>query len=670
MSKTSALIQIKASLGPRSQNHPMNIPLGKATGPLRLRAAWDAILAVWTLLWCALVIGATLPIVAMARLSDGHGDRRHAAGRWIRRGAALMMRGSPLWRLRVEGELPRDGRRRVVVANHRSMMDVLVLSVLFADADWKTRWLAKAELFKIPWVGWMLRLSRDIPVRRADRSSRSRAAVRAEAALGAGLSLVVFPEGTRSRNGQLRSFESGGFRLAIGDAAPVLPIALRGTEACLDRARGWWPRRADVEVTILPEIETAGREDAGLLATEVADRLATALHRPCVQAGERPLPKLDRAAIEAAVASGRRLLVQGAMGIMASDGLPGKIARVKSEKFVPVGTISGVAKPVSMVVQQIERSRREAPNGYVGLNLMAAVNRSDFEAVARASLDVGVSFVVQGAGISREIIRWCRERKTPFVGIVSSGRLAAMYERWGADFLVAEGREAGGHLGDPDASLDRLLREVREASSLPVVAAGGLADGAAIGRALAAGAAGVQLATRFIVSSDCEVHPNFKRMHMGKTDADVVTITSTVKGMRARAIRNAFTERLAAGEAFPPKDKAPYYGPGGLRGRRKACDDCLAESICTSRESGHRQSFCISDALLRAAVDGDLDRGLFYTGQSVTGIREHSIEELKSVAEIVRELEEELSAWQCSAAAAEWNEPPRATPSESANATV
>src|SRR5699024_5725810 len=112
--------------------------------------------------------------------------------------------------------------------------------------------------------------------------------------------------------------------------------------------------------------------------------------------------------------------------------------------------------------------------GFVGVNFMAAVNRIDFERGVKLALEEGVSFIVQGAGVSREIVKWCREAATPFVGIVSSGRLAAMYERWGADLLVAEGADAGGHIGDIDHPLPTLVAEVRAASGLPVIAAGGV----------------------------------------------------------------------------------------------------------------------------------------------------------------------------------------------------
>jgi len=355
-----------------------------------------------------------------------------------------------------------------------------------------------------------------------------------------------------------------------------------------------------------------------------------------------PAPPLDRAAIAAVLASGRRLLVQGAMGINASDGLSGKVAATRTPRLVGVGTVSAVVKTPERLAQEIRRAKRDAPGGFVGVNLMAAINRQDFETLARLSFAEGVSFLVQGAGISREIVKWCRAAGIPFVGIVSSGRLAAMYEKWGAEWLVAEGSEAGGHIGDVGHSLLELLAEVRGATSLPVVAAGGI-EPHDLGRVFALGAAGAQLATRFLASSDGDVHPHFKDMHLRRGAPDVTLITSCVKGMKARAVKNAFTEALAAGKHFPPRSKAWFFGPGGYMGRTKDCIECLGEGLCLCRESDFQESFCITDALLEAAVHGDMERGLFYTGQSVTGIEDASVSSLPTVAEILRMLDRSLA---------------------------
>jgi nitronate monooxygenase len=356
-----------------------------------------------------------------------------------------------------------------------------------------------------------------------------------------------------------------------------------------------------------------------------------------------PLPRLDRAAIEEVIRSGRRLLVQGGMGIHASDGVAGKVAAHRGARLVGVGTISAVIKTPDHLRAEIGRARIESAGGYVGVNLMAAINKADFETLAKVAIEEKVSFVVQGAGISREIVRWCREGGVPFAGIVSSGRLAAMYEKWGADFVVAEGAEAGGHIGDIGHALPSLLSEVIASTRLPVVAAGGV-DAEDVSHFLAAGAAGVQLATRFLACSDGDVHPAFKQMHLGKTAEDVTIITSCVKGMKARAVRNAFTDRLARGEAIPPRSKAWWFGREGYQGRRGACIECLGENLCVARASGFKQSFCITDALLAAAVHGDTENGLFYTGMSLVRIPERMVEELPSAATILADLEARLEA--------------------------
>jgi NAD(P)H-dependent flavin oxidoreductase YrpB (nitropropane dioxygenase family) len=354
------------------------------------------------------------------------------------------------------------------------------------------------------------------------------------------------------------------------------------------------------------------------------------------------LARLDRAAIEAVVASGRRLLVQGGMGIHASDGLAGKVAAHRGDRLVGVGTISAVVKGPDHLRREIRRARAEAAGGHVGLNLMAAINKADFELAARIGIEERVSFIVQGAGISREIIKWCRAGGVPFAGIVSSGRLAAMYEKWGADFVVAEGAEAGGHIGDIGHPLPGLVDEVVAATSLPVVAAGGV-DASDVARYFAAGAAGVQMASRFLACSDGDAHPNFKQMHLGKTDAEITLITSCVKGMKARAVRSPFTEALARGERFPPRSKAWYFGPEGYQGRKKACVECLAEELCLCRATQFRESFCITDALLAAAIKGDLEKGLFYTGSSITRIPEQTVAELPTARALLEELEGRLA---------------------------
>ena len=252
---------------------------------------------------------------------------------------------------------------------------------------------------------------------------------------------------------------------------------------------------------------------------------------------------------------------------------------------------------------------------------------------------------MQGAGISREIVRWCRDGGVPFAGIVSSGRLAAMYEKWGAEFLVAEGAEAGGHIGDIGHPLPSLVDEVLAHTSLPVVAAGGV-DAADVSRSSPPappasswrpGSSPARTATCTRRSSRCT---------SARARRTSRIITSCVKGMKARAIRNDFTERLARGEAGR---RARSSGTSGRTATRAAgaCIECLGEGLCKGRASGFKESFCITDALLAAAVTGDTRNGLFYTGQSVVRIGERDVAELPSAAEILATLELRLAAEAC-----------------------
>jgi len=162
---------------------------------------------------------AWLPIEAMVHAVHRRDEVPRVEGRWLRRLARVVTCASRLWTFSVEGLPPPD----VVVANHQSNADAFLLSYL----PWDMRWVAKRELFGVPVVGWLLRLSGDIPVRRGDRESAAR--MRAQAR-DTGLSVMIFPEGTRSRDGRLQPFKDGAFRLAIeahASARVLEPIETR-----------------------------------------------------------------------------------------------------------------------------------------------------------------------------------------------------------------------------------------------------------------------------------------------------------------------------------------------------------------------------------------------------------------------------------------------------------
>lgn len=209
----------------------------------------------------------TLPVTVAARGLEGGDVTHRRAGRSLRTLARAITAVTGAWDFSVEGAAPPDLDRRpvVVVANHRSMADPFLLSHLPFDM----RFVAKAELFGTPLVGWLLRLGGDIPVRRGDAASAAAMARACVNTLRGGLSVMIFPEGTRSRDGQLGRLRDGAFRVAIEAGARVLPVALHGTGRCVV-AGGL--QRAVACAEILPALDSAG---AGV--AELRDRTAAAL---------------------------------------------------------------------------------------------------------------------------------------------------------------------------------------------------------------------------------------------------------------------------------------------------------------------------------------------------------------------------------------------------------
>jgi 1-acyl-sn-glycerol-3-phosphate acyltransferase len=222
-----------------------------------------------------LLIVLGLPIQALLLALTFPFDRnRVIAGRFLRLVAVGISRCFPPWRLDIEGRWPEGGRAFVVVANHQSILDILMLSRIPREL----KWVAKEELFRIPWAGWMLRMSGDIAIRRGDAESGGEALAKAKAYLERGQSVIIFPEGTRSAKGTLLPFKSGAFRLALDAQVPVLPIAVHGTAQGMPKG-GPWVRPCRAFARILPPVETAGRstDETTRLRDEVRALIAAEL---------------------------------------------------------------------------------------------------------------------------------------------------------------------------------------------------------------------------------------------------------------------------------------------------------------------------------------------------------------------------------------------------------
>jgi 1-acyl-sn-glycerol-3-phosphate acyltransferase len=182
----------------------------------------------------------------------------------------------PAWPLTIEGkEHIRPGATYVIVSNHQSLLDILLYFRLFVHF----KWVSKVEVFRIPFVGWNMRLNRYIPIRRGDPESAARLYEACGRELARGSSVFLFPEGTRSRDGRLGPFKLGAFRIAQENRVPILPMAIDGTAAALPKhtlnLRGLHP----IRIRVLPEIpwERIRDRDPEAVALEVRQRIAEEL---------------------------------------------------------------------------------------------------------------------------------------------------------------------------------------------------------------------------------------------------------------------------------------------------------------------------------------------------------------------------------------------------------
>jgi 1-acyl-sn-glycerol-3-phosphate acyltransferase len=157
----------------------------------------------------------------------------------------------PSWFVSIEGrEHVRSDEAYVIVANHQSTLDILVLFRLFVHF----KWVAKAEAFLVPFIGWNMFLNRYVRLRRGDRRSVMDMMATSEQELRAGSSILIFPEGTRSRDGELQPFKQGAFTLAKRAAAPILPVVIEGTGTALPRRGFVSAGRHHIRLRVLPPI--------------------------------------------------------------------------------------------------------------------------------------------------------------------------------------------------------------------------------------------------------------------------------------------------------------------------------------------------------------------------------------------------------------------------------
>lgn len=283
------------------------------------------------------------------------------------------------------------------------------------------------------------------------------------------------------------------------------------------------------------------------------------------------------------------------------------------------------------------RLARELSSGIIGANVMVAL--TNYDELIRTAVDEKVDYIISGAGLPLSLPGLVGDSDTCLIPIVSSARAAdTLCKRWWSrygrlpDALVVEGALAGGHLGLSlaevgdwnERTIDGVCADVldvvgkHEADTgkhIPVVAAGGIFDGKDIARLLALGVEGVQMATRFIATTECSLPSNCKQIVLDARKEDMALISSPV-GLPARAVRNDLVRRIERGERIP--FSCPYH--------------CLR--TCNPGEA----DYCIASALV-CAHQGDDKNGLIMAGYNA-----YRVNEIVPVRELVDKLVAETLA--------------------------
>lgn len=339
-------------------------------------------------------------------------------------------------------------------------------------------------------------------------------------------------------------------------------------------------------------------------------------------------------------------IIQGGMGIgvsraglasaVAKQGGVGIISAVQIGYMEPDFESDHNAANARALEKEIIAARKASPNGILGINVLVAMK--SYREVVAAAVKQKIDLIIAGAGLPTDLPAMIQGSDTRIAPIVSSGKaamlIAKMWDRkfsYAPDLVIVEGPEAGGHLGfsreelqeRPLPSLSAIVKDVIEAvqpfaekynRTIPVVAAGGVYTGTDIAQYLQMGAAGVQMATRFVATEECDAHINFKMAYVNCREEDIQLVQSPV-GMPGRAIRNEFLRRLESG-------RIPF----------KKCYLCL--KTCQPKTT----PYCISRALINA-VQGNIDEGLIFAGSNAW-----RIDAIKTVNQLMQELVAEAEA--------------------------
>ncbi|MGN0495690.1 MAG: NAD(P)H-dependent flavin oxidoreductase [Lachnospiraceae bacterium] len=340
-------------------------------------------------------------------------------------------------------------------------------------------------------------------------------------------------------------------------------------------------------------------------------------------------------------------IIQGGMGVGVSrSSLAGAVAKEGGIGIISTAQIgfdepdflqNHVAANNRAIEKHIKLAKAQSKGGLVGVNVMVALK--DYEEHVKVAAASGADVVICGAGLPVTLPALLEGTDTKFAPIVSSDKaVKILFKMWDkkynktADFVVIEGPKAGGHLGfsneqitadingnlDYDVEIQNIIetihkQEAKYNKKIPVIVAGGIFDASDIAHAQKLGADGVQVASRFVATKECDAHIRYKEAYVNAREEDIRIIKSPV-GMPGRAIKNAFLDKAEAGNC-----------------KVERCLGCLAK--CNPAEI----PYCITDALIRA-VEGDTENGLIFCGANVGRITE-----ISTVAKIMNELKEGFS---------------------------
>lgn len=290
-------------------------------------------------------------------------------------------------------------------------------------------------------------------------------------------------------------------------------------------------------------------------------------------------------------------IFQGAMAWVANGNLAGHVS-----KDGGLGIIAGGGMPVDILREEIRKVKSITSNPF-GVNLMLMM--ADVEKQIEVCIEEGVPVVTTGAGNPGPYMERLKAAGIKVIPVVASVALAKRMEKIGADAVIAEGMEGGGHIGT--LTTMSLVPQVVEAVNIPVIAAGGIAGGKQFLAALSLGAEGIQVGTKFLVANECTVHENYKKVILKAKDRSTIS-TGNYTGHPVRVIENKFAKQILEMEKVgTPKEEIEKLGTGRLR---------------------------------LAVVDGDVENGSVMAGQVAAMVNEPM--STKEILEgFMRELEEE-----------------------------